>query len=111
LVGSIRKGKTGENLLEIKAGNLANQIEIEKLLTEGTADRVLDTLPKHNVFLVTCNSDIDSLEQRVHSRFNAFAIEGSTIEELTQFLTSRWNIRADFAGGVHFAARPRLVLL
>jgi chromosomal replication initiation ATPase DnaA len=65
---------------------------------------VLDTLPKHNAFLVTCNSSIDALEQRVHSRFNAFAIEGPTIEELTQFLISRWNIRADFAANIAQAA-------
>jgi len=65
---------------------------------------LMDDLPKFNVVLCTCNASIDALEQRIHSRFNAFAIDGPTPDEVAAFIVSKWGIAPAHAAGIAKAA-------
>jgi replication-associated recombination protein RarA len=58
---------------------------------------LLDDLPKQTAVVCTCNSDLNELEKRFQSRFQAFDVAGPGADTLTNFLTSGWSVPAAVA--------------
>jgi|SRR6185295_1895616 len=53
---------------------------------------LLDDLPQHTAVVCTCNSNLDELEKRFQSRFQAFEVTGPGVDTLSGFLASRWSV-------------------
>lgn len=76
---------------EVDRASRATQIELHLFL---------DKLPTGNAFIATCNSELNELEPRFHTRMQQFRFEPITDTEVACWLTDRWGIPSDVAGQI-----------
>lgn len=79
---------------------LINEIDTMTPSAKDIMNDYLDNLPKWTAIIGTTNHNLSDIKERFETRFQQFAVDAPTTEELSQWLRKKWKLHSNVANAI-----------